>query len=221
MFFSSLRDQCWMIGLRVTIHSRPYMPEMSWCSKTENRNVEVVMDGQNFMLPVSLPWLNWVKGLKGYIQLLSGISIPHKKRALSAIWKHVGLLLSSRLSITDTTPKYPTTYIPPWSTLTSKANSSSDGKGIPHLLLIPKVHYRIRNTPPLDPILKPAESSLRLTSILILSSHLRVGLTSSVISGFPLKMYAFLIFPMSARCPAHLIFLHLITITTAGEAHAI
>ena len=58
-------------------------------------------------------------------------------------------------------------------------------------------------------------------SILILSSHLSLGLTSSLFpSGFPTKnpVYSFP-HPIRATCPAHLILLYLITRTILGEEY--
>jgi hypothetical protein len=58
-------------------------------------------------------------------------------------------------------------------------------------------------------------------SILILSSHLRLGLPSCLCpSGISSKIvYAFLIFLIHATCPAHLILLDLITVIIFDEAY--
>jgi hypothetical protein len=106
------------------------------------------------------------------------------------------------------------------------ANRSSATKEIPHILCNLKVHYRIHKIPPPVPILSHinpvhAPHPTSLTSILILSSHLCLGLSSGLLpSGFPTKtLYATILFPIRATCPTHLSIRDLITQMIFGEAH--
>jgi hypothetical protein len=95
-----------------------------------------------------------------------------------------------------------------------------------HNLWNPKFHHLIhKSSPPVpflnqnDPLYAPHPTSQR--SILILSSHLRLGLSSGLLpSGFPTKvLYAPLFSPIRATCPAHLSLLDLITRMIFGEEY--
>ena len=88
---------------------------------------------------------------------------------------------------------------------------------IPRILWNPKVHYRIHKLPhPSLSWASPTQSTCpqptSWRSILILSTHLRLGLPSGLFpSGFPTRtLYVPLSSPIRATCPAHLDFLVLI-----------
>jgi hypothetical protein len=87
------------------------------------------------------------------------------------------------------------------------------------LLRNPKIHYRIQNSPSLDPIIRQQSQSTpshptTLKYILIYSSHPRIGLRTGLLpSGFPTKIsYEFLNFTIPATFPTHHIPLDFITL---------
>jgi hypothetical protein len=79
------------------------------------------------------------------------------------------------------------------------AANSAATQEIPSILWNPKVHYRVHKSPPLVPNLSPIHP-IYLRSILILSTHLRLGLPNGLFrSGFPTNiLYAFLVSPIRA-----------------------
>ena len=101
------------------------------------------------------------------------------------------------------------------------ANWFAASQEIPRISRNPKVHYRTHKRPPSVPILgqpNPVHiptSHLLEIYILILSTHLRLGLPSGLLpSGFPTKtLYTLLSSPIRATWPAHLILLVFVTHT--------
>ena len=99
-----------------------------------------------------------------------------------------------------------------------EANRFLTSQETPRVLGNPEVHYRFYKCPPpvsilsqINPVQAPHPTSWRF--VLILSSHLSLGLTSGLLpSDFPNQNpYSQLHFPIHATCPTSLILLYLIT----------
>jgi hypothetical protein len=106
-----------------------------------------------------------------------------------------------------------------------EANSSSASQEILRILWNPKVYYRIHNSRPtvfilsqMDPVHAPSSTSWMW--ILILSSHLRLGLRSGLLtSSFATKTLHAHLAHIRSTCPAHLSLLELIVPIIFGEEY--
>ena len=105
-----------------------------------------------------------------------------------------------------------------------EANWFTVSQEIPRVSRNPKVHYRTHKRPaPVSILGQPNSVHIPTSwrSILILSTHLRLGLPSGLLpSGFPTKtLYILLSSPIRATGPVHLILLDFITRTILGEVY--
>jgi hypothetical protein len=111
---------------------------------------------------------------------------------------------------------------------TTRETTSCEAIGeFPSILWNPKAHHQIHKSSPLVPILSQANpvnttpSYLSPRFVLILSTHLRLGLPSGQFpSGFPTNnLYAFLFSLIRATFPVHLIVVDLIILIILGEKY--
>jgi hypothetical protein len=108
-----------------------------------------------------------------------------------------------------------------------KADSYSASQDIPRLLRNTKIHYRVHKSLPLIPILSQMNSVHKFTQYCpkIHSNIILPSVPMSSAWSLPFRFsdqcfYAFIISPMPATCPVHLILLYLITIIY-GEVYSL
>jgi hypothetical protein len=109
---------------------------------------------------------------------------------------------------------------------TREATSCAANQAIPSILWNPKVHNCSHKCSPLvailsqiNPVFPPPPHSITSRSILIVSTHLHLGLPSGLFpSGFPTNnLYTFLFSPICVTCPTHLILFYLMILIILDE----